>query len=65
VFVYSPHTQCASKSGKLSRGPRTGKGQFSFYIHRGPIKERNGQAAVRFQEVDASRTKKKGFEERE
>jgi len=39
--------------------------QISFYIHRGPIKERNGQAAVRFQEVDASRTKKKGFEERE
>lgn len=36
-----------------------------FYIHRGPIKERNGKAAVRFQEVDASRTRKKGFEERE
>ena len=39
--------------------------RISFYIHRGPVKERNGQAAVRFQEVDASRTKKKGFEERE
>ena len=38
--------------------------QILFYVHRGPIKQRNGRITVGFREDDVSRTKK-GFEERE
>ena len=41
------YTQCVSKSGKLSNGHRTGKGQFSFQSQRRAM-PKNVQTATTF-----------------